>query len=88
MSNYKHGGYDHKYVIKKRSGKPVDPRAEYFVLRLDKDPHALKAMETYIHSVIDDNPELAHDLAELIELMYKIQGHNQGDKRCLKNTKI
>ncbi len=66
MSNYKHGGYEKKYIIKKTSGKPIDPKAEYFVLRLDKDPHALKALETYQWSVINDNAKLAHDLIEVL----------------------
>ena len=28
-------GLHHRYVITKANGEPVDPRAEYFVLRLD-----------------------------------------------------
>ena len=75
MSNYKHGGYDKKYIVTKRNGHLIDPEATYFVLRLDKDPHALEAMETYIDSVFEDNPQLAKELSELVELMHKIQGH-------------
>ncbi|MEE9459864.1 MAG: hypothetical protein V3V84_08890 [Candidatus Bathyarchaeia archaeon] len=40
MGNYKQGGYESKYTITKNNGNPVDPKADYFVLRLDKDPHA------------------------------------------------
>jgi hypothetical protein len=66
MSNYKHGGFDEKYRITKKSGKPIDSEAKFFVLRLDKDPHALKAIETYIDFVKVDNSKLALDLTELI----------------------
>lgn len=66
MSNYKSGGLDNKYIITKKSGKPVDPSAIYFVLRLDKDPHAMNAMDTYIKSVSRDNKELASDLSKLM----------------------
>lgn len=62
MANYRHGGYEKKFIITKTSGKPVDPKADYFVLRLDKDPHALKALSTYANSVATDNLELAKDL--------------------------
>ena len=40
---YKNGGLKTKYKIRKTSGKPLDKKAKYFVLRYDKDPHALKA---------------------------------------------
>lgn len=62
MANYKKGGYEKKYIISKSNGKPVDPNADYFVLRLDKDPHAIKALITYANSVQKDNVELATDL--------------------------
>jgi hypothetical protein len=67
MSNYKNGGLDIKYNITKKDGRPVDPNAKYFVLRLDKDPHALEAIHAYINSVMSDNAELATDLLELVE---------------------
>jgi hypothetical protein len=66
MSNYKNGGLDNKYIITKKNGNPVDPNAVYFVLRLDKDPHALNAIETYMKSVSKDNKELAEDLSKMI----------------------
>ncbi len=73
MSNYKQGGYEKKYIIQKTSGKLIDLDANYFVLRLDKDPHALKALETYQQSVIEDNPELANDLISVINKNRGIQ---------------
>lgn len=62
MANYKNGGYEKKYIISKTSGKPTDPKADYFVLRLDKDPHAIKALVAYADSVQSENIELATDL--------------------------
>lgn len=62
MANYKKGGYEKKYIISKANGKPTDPNADYFVLRLDKDPHSHKALIAYMESVREDNEELANDL--------------------------
>jgi acetyl-CoA carboxylase beta subunit len=64
MNNYKQGGYVKKYIISKANGKPTDPNADYFVLRLDKDPHALKAMITYANSVLEDNEQLSNDIKD------------------------
>jgi hypothetical protein len=64
MSDYKHGGLDRKYIITKKSRKPVDPEAEYFVLRLDKDPHARVASAAYAQSVKSDNKALSFDLKQ------------------------
>lgn len=67
MSNYKHGGYDKKYIIQKASGKPIDPEADYFVLRLDKDPYALDALYMYACSLTYVNPQLSQELINLID---------------------
>lgn len=40
----------------------VDPEAVYFVLRLDTDRHARRAMQVYADSVAADNPDLARDI--------------------------
>ena len=41
-----------KYIISKVSGEPVDPEAQYFVLRLDTDDAAVEAARTYaVHSM-------------------------------------
>lgn len=66
MSNYKKGGYDKKYIISKTSGKPTDPEADYFVLRLDKDPHAIEALHSYAISVRIDNEQLSNDLMRIV----------------------
>ena len=54
-----HGG---KYIITKRDGTPMDEDAQYFVLRVDKDPHARVALAAYTQSVMSDNRNFAHDL--------------------------
>lgn len=59
---YRKGGLRDKYIISKTSGNPVDPKAKYFVLRYDVDPHARKAMEAYCDSVVKDNMKLAQDI--------------------------
>ena len=43
----------HKYKIKieKANGEPIDPTAQYFVLRVDTDPAARAAMLTYAAEV-------------------------------------
>lgn len=33
-----------KFVIQRTDGKPIDPEAFYFVLRLDNDPEAVRAV--------------------------------------------
>jgi len=55
-------GWKLKYLIHKADGSEVDPKAEYFVLRLDKDQHARKAALAYAESIGPENPKLAGDL--------------------------
>lgn len=66
MAGYEHDGWKTKYKITKLSGKPLDPKAEYFVLRLDKDPHARKAALAYAKSVRQDNQRFAGDITSII----------------------
>lgn len=60
MSDQK--GLFRKYTITKADGSPTDRDAEYFVLRLDKDKHARKAVMAYADSVESENPVFAKDL--------------------------
>lgn len=55
-----------KYVIQKADGSAVDPKAVYFTLRLDTDPHARAAIRAYIESCRGDQPELAEDLEKVL----------------------
>lgn len=64
---WRKGGLANKYNITKTDGSPTDPKAKYFVLRLDTDPHARAALVKYIKSVEKDNPELSSDLVRLLE---------------------
>jgi len=63
----KTGGLRQKYNITKTSGEPVDDGAVYFVLRVDEDPHARKALRAYAESVAVENEVLAHDLFMLAD---------------------
>lgn len=64
--NYKNGGLCmNKYRIEKLGDtkyEPVSGEAEYFVLRIDKDPHAKVALKAYMESVREDNPKFAQDI--------------------------
>ncbi len=73
--NYKEGGLKpDKYRIEvwdeeEQNYIPTKHEAQYFVLRVDKDPHALKALEFYRHSVRKDNPQFADDLTRWIKTL-------------------
>ena len=56
-----------KYLVEKSDGSPVDPKAIYFTLRLDTDPHARAAVRAYAISCQAENPDLAADLINLLE---------------------
>jgi len=62
MGNYKKGGYEKKYIISKSNGNPTDPKADYFVLRLDTDPNARIALVAYANAVRNYNKPFADDL--------------------------
>lgn len=64
-------GLHYRYKIEKTNGEPLDPNAEYFVLRLDKrgtDPKHIaacrKAILTYAEAIRDHIPKLSQDLIE------------------------
>ena len=66
-STYKRGGLEHsKYIIQKTDGTTVDPEAWYFVLRVDKDPHARVAAIAYALSVRFDNMKLCEELLDAV----------------------
>lgn len=65
--NYKEGGFDPKrYKIQKADGSPINPEAKHFVLRYDKDPHALLALQVYAASIATDNEQYSTELREEI----------------------
>jgi len=51
-----------KYIIQKADGSEIEPEATYFVLRLDTDYAARKAMGQYARSVRKENSKLATDI--------------------------
>jgi hypothetical protein len=65
--SFKNGGIKNKYEIKKIDGSTMDPEAWYFVLRVDKDPHAQTAALTYAYSVEKDNPILSQELIDKVK---------------------
>ena len=50
-----------KYTIEKKDGI-TDPNADYFVLRLDTDPHARIALKAYADSIRSQNRNLSMDI--------------------------
>ena len=63
-------GLHQRYIVSKSNGKPIDEKAEYFVLRVDlngSDPKHIeacrKAVITYAENIQKHLPELAKDLA-------------------------
>lgn len=60
-----------RYYVTKTNGEPIDPRAEYFVFRLDdfgSDPKHIKACREgilkYAEKIADHLPQLSKDLIE------------------------
>jgi len=62
-----------KYKIEKTDGTPIDPKAQYFVLRLDTDPYARRALRKYIGYMHEVNPELARDLKHWLAETYETE---------------
>ncbi len=69
-------GFYNKYTINKNDGT-TDPDADYFVLRLDNDPHARVAAYHYALSVKDTNPNLAFDLQKKLIKYSKVEIENE-----------
>lgn len=59
-------GLYQKYVIRKADGSPINPDAQYFVLRIDTDPNARKALLRYSSLISESNPALAQELYEWV----------------------
>jgi len=86
MEGYKNGGYKRKYVIQKTDGSQVDPKADYFVLRLDADPHARVALMHYARSVRSDNEELYQDIMMRLSELYSYDMQSVGSDNYVKNV--
>ena len=69
-------GYFKKYIVSKANGEPVDPEAEYFVLRLDTDSKAREALDFYAELIKKDNTKLNEELKEkLLDMNLKSSGY-------------
>ena len=55
-----------KYIITRSDGRAIDPEACMFVLRLDTDPAARRAMTQYARSCRKVNEDLANDIEKCI----------------------
>jgi hypothetical protein len=60
-------GLYNKYQVTKTDGSPVDPEAEYFVLRLDTDEAARAALACYAEHIYEKNPALADEIWQKLE---------------------
>jgi len=62
-------GLYQKYIVTKTSGKPVDPKARFVVLRVDDGQyvHSCRAgVAAFAEAVREHNPVLADDLQNLL----------------------
>ena len=57
-----------KYRVLKADGSPTDPNAQYFVLRVDADLHARRAVLAYADSVEHDAPRFAAQLRQWVAM--------------------
>jgi len=58
-----------KYCVQKVMGE-TDPDAQYFVLRIDKDPAARKALMAYILAIQESDDDFAEDL---VRWLFRVQ---------------
>lgn len=61
-------GLFNKYIIQKADGSPIDPNAQYFVLRLDTDIAARIAVRAYIQE-LSDGDVLKQNLIDWIKCL-------------------
>ena len=71
---YREGTLRNKYTIYKANGDEIDHDAEYFVLRIDKDPHARVALREYAESIIDENPKFRRALIQWLNKTRDTEG--------------
>ena len=62
-----HRTLESKYIVTRADGSPIDPTADYFLLRLDSDLAARKAALHYADLIQEDNPLLADDLRSRVQ---------------------
>ena len=70
-------GLYNKYIINKSDGTDIDINADYFVLRLDKDIRARKALRVFAESIKKENPVFSNDInvkLDMYELLDSLKG--------------
>lgn len=60
--DYLTGRLDRKYSVSKADGSVTDPKADYFVLRIDEDPFAREAAFKYAIGIFKVNKSFANDI--------------------------
>lgn len=68
-------GLYQKYSISRTDGSPMDPNSDYFVLRVDKDSHARKALRVYAENIKDENPILSRDIFKMLRTYEDLKQH-------------
>lgn len=58
---------NNKYTVTHTDGSPVDPHAQYFVLRIDTDQAARVALSAYINEIEFKDEELAEEMWHWLE---------------------
>jgi len=78
--DYLNGGWKRKYHLTKADGSPVDPQAIYFVLRLDEDPCARRALAVYADAVsVAGNPNFGAELARILDLLERPRSQRESN---------
>jgi len=55
--------FHHQYTVIRSDGKTDDPNTKYFVLKVNTDPHALRALRAYQASIRHTNPKMAEEIS-------------------------
>ena len=79
MSYNKNSRLEKKFIVTKASGEPVDPKADYLVLRIDNDPAAQAGALAFANAVYKDAPELAMDIITRVYRYMKQSAQNDED---------
>ena len=81
MGKLENDGLYGKYKVEKADGTPVDPEAVYFVLRVDTDGEARRALRVYAWLGESENPYLSYDLHEWLDHIEDGLGLNSSTQR-------
>ena len=67
FQSFKNNNIKQKYIVTKKDGSPIDPKAKYFVFRIDKDKIQRTAVEHYAALIESTKPRMARQLKELVD---------------------